>query len=144
MTSTKEKIIHTDIFHNLSKGNDRILYNTIKGELSAEEYNDSATLKVLIDKLKNVLDIETARKIEISQATYDVDKLREELKSLKIRTKSSDKINSDSILLQRINKQLKEEVDKLRISNQEKDIEIQELRDQVTKQAAKWLVPNFK
>lgn len=144
MTSTKEKIIHTDIFHNLSKGNDRILYNTIKGELSAEEYNDSATLKILIDKLKNVLDIETARKIEISQATYDVDKLREELKSLKIRTKSSDKINSDNILLQRINEQLKEEVDKLRMSNQEKDIEIQELRDQVTKQAQRWLVPNFK
>lgn len=39
---------------------------------------------------------------------------------------------------------LKEEVDKLRIANQEKDIEIQELRDQVTKQAQRWLVPNFK
>ena len=41
-------------------------------------------------------------------------------------------------------KELKEEVDKLRMSNQEKDIEIQELRDQVTKQAQRWLVPNFK
>lgn len=143
MTSTKEKIIHADIFYNLSKGNDRVLYNTIKGELSAEEYNDSATLKILIDKLKNVLDIEVARKIELSQSTYDVDKLREELKSLKIRSKSSDKINSDNVLLQRINEQLKEEVDKLRMSNQEKDIEIQELRDQVTQQAQRWLVPNF-
>ena len=38
---------------------------------------------------------------------------------------------------------LKEEVDKLRKSNQEKDTEIQELRDQVTQQAQKWLVPNF-
>ena len=44
----------------------------------------------------------------------------------------------------RITEQLKEQVDKLRMSNQEKDIEIQQLRDQVTQQAAKWLVPNFK
>lgn len=83
---------------------------------------------------------------EIRNQKGHIRKLEFDLHSLGRKLKENNKITTSTnepLLNQRITEQLKEEVDKLRMSNQEKDIEIQELRDQVTKQAAKWLVPNF-
>mgnify|MGYP003539020118 CR=1 FL=1 len=132
----------------------------IRSEFNHPEY-DSVTLHLLIEHYINGKEVSPSQFQEAHKKWRRIlDGRNEKIKELELALKEKEaaktiKWNLHKVVVEELESQikqlksnslsgkLKEEVDKLRIANQEKDIEIQELRDQVTQQAQRWLVPNF-
>ena len=133
----------------------------IRSEFNHPEY-DSVTLHLLIEHYINCKEVSPSQFQEAHKKWRRIlDERNEKIRELELALKEKEaaktiKWNLHKVVVEELESQikqlksnslsgkLKEEVDKLRIANQEKDIEIRELRDQVTQQAQRWLVPNFK